>query len=100
MRQIQITKTDFSLIYIWQIFEKVIYTRMMHFINDKNILFSSQYGFREGFSTEQAIADVVSAIQSNMDKRLFTRGIFTDLKKAFDAVKHHILLNKFNRDLI
>ena len=51
---------------------------MMHFINDKNILFSSQYGFREGFSTEQAIADVVSAIQSNMDKRLFTRGIFTD----------------------
>ena len=64
---------------------------------DKNILFSSQYGFREGFSTEQAIVDIVSAIQSNMDKHLFTRGIFIDLKKAFDTVNHQILPNKFNR---
>ena len=39
---------------------------MMHFINVKNILFSAQYGFRGGFSTEHAIVDIVSAIQSNM----------------------------------
>ena len=69
-----------------RIFEKVMYKRMMHFINVKNILFSAQYGFREGFSTEHAIVDIVSAIQSNMDKRLFTCGIFIDLKKAFDTV--------------
>ena len=47
-----------------RIIEKVIYKRMMHFINVKNILFSAQYGFRGGFSTEHAIADIVSAIQS------------------------------------
>ena len=35
-----------------RVFEKVMYKRMMHFINVKNILFSAQYGFREGFSTE------------------------------------------------
>ena len=32
---------------------------MMHFINDKNISFSSQCGFREGFCTEQAIVDIL-----------------------------------------
>ena len=34
----------------------------MHFINVKNILFSGQYGFREGVSTEHATVDVISAI--------------------------------------
>ena len=65
-----------------RIFEKVMYKRMMHFINDKNILFSAQYGFRGGFSTEHAIVDIVTAIQSNMDKPLFTCGIFIDLKES------------------
>ena len=39
-----------------------MYKRLMHFINVKNILFSGQYGFREGFSTEHATVDVISAI--------------------------------------
>ena len=40
-----------------------------------------------------AIVDIVSAIHSNMDKRLFSCGIFIDSKKAFDKVNHQILLN-------
>ena len=73
-----------------------MYKRMMHFINVKNIFYSAQYGFREAFSTEHAIVDIVSAIQSNSDKHLFTCGIFIDLKKAFDEVNHQILQSKLN----
>ena len=40
--------------------------------------------------------DIVSTIQTNMDKHLFSCGVFIDLKKAFDTVDHKILLHKLD----
>ena len=74
--------------------ERLLYNKMKEFIDKNNILCTSQYGFRQGHSTEHAILDIVNAIQSNMDKGAFSCGVFIDLKKAFDTVDHRILLHK------
>ena len=85
-------RTIFLLPCFNRIFEKLVYKGMKS--NKKNILCTSQYGFRQGHSTEHAILDIVSRIQSNMDAGAFSCGVFIDLKKPFDTIDHSILLHK------
>ena len=47
-------------------------------------------------STEHAMLDIVGKILKHMDETLFSCGIFTDLRKAFDIVDHIILLYRLH----
>ena len=40
--------------------------------------------------------DIINQIENNMDNKMYSCGIFIDLKKAFDIVDHLILLQKLD----
>ena len=40
--------------------------------------------------------DIVNRIQRNMDRGMFSCGVFIDLQRAFDTVDYHILLHKLS----
>ena len=56
----------------------------------------SQYGFRPGVSTSDAISDLHNEILSNLDQKNNVCCTFLDLAKAFDTVNHSALLKKLS----
>ena len=77
-----------------KLFEKVMYNRLINFLNLHNILYSKQFGFRNNRSTALALIDLINNISSAIDRNETTLGIFLDLSKAFDTINHEILCQK------
>jgi hypothetical protein len=75
-----------------KILEKLMYIRLMTFINKNNILNDAQNGFRKGKSTETAVHAFLENTQKAIDKKINLIGIFLDLSKAYDVLDHKILL--------
>jgi hypothetical protein len=79
-----------------KIFEKLLYKRIIDFINKHKLLYYLQFGFREGHSTNMAHINLVNDIINALDDGKFCISIFLDFSKAFDTVDHSILLQKLN----
>jgi hypothetical protein len=80
-----------------KILERLMYSRLINFINKHNILYKFQFGFREKHSTNMAIVTLIDKISNALDNGEYVIGVFLDLQKAFDTVNHKILLNKLHR---
>ena len=77
-----------------KIIEKLMHKRLYTFLEDNNIVYLNQYGFRKNNSTVYALVQTTELIKASIDRGKFSCGIFRDLRKAFDAVNHKILLTK------
>ena len=77
-----------------KIFEKLLYKRLDIFIRMHSIIAPTQYGFRPGLSTMHAVTDVLTLVYDNIHEKKYSALIFLDIKKAFDAVDHNILIAK------
>jgi hypothetical protein len=77
-----------------KILEKLMYKRLICFIEKFKLLSNCQYGFREKRNTQDAVYNLTNYITEMLDKGLDVMGLFIDVSKAFDSLSHHILLDK------
>jgi hypothetical protein len=80
---------------IAKLFEKYIAAQIFSYFELNKLFFIGQHGFRKNFSCETAMHEIISEINSNLDKRLVTMLLLIDFKKAFDVVDIDLLLQMF-----
>lgn len=77
-----------------KIFEKIIYIRLIAFLDKHHVLSTAQFGFRESKSTTAAVYELIKIITQARNDRVPSMCIFMDMSKAFDRVCHEKLLSK------
>jgi hypothetical protein len=80
----------------YKLLEKLVYNRLITFIEKNGIITDAQHGFRTNRSTITALQDFVHNILLAMDNKLNPNGLFMDLLKAYDVLDHKLPLNKLN----
>ena len=82
------------LITMSKLLEKIMYKHIYGFMTDNNLIFASQHGFRNKYSCESAVSELVGNICKGHEKDQHTLTVFLDLSKAFDTLSPNILYHK------
>ena len=77
-----------------KIVEKCVFKQLNEYFEKNKLLYNSQYGYRQGHSTESACMELIDKLHQQLDNSKRPLCIFIDLSKAFDTLNHTILLSK------
>lgn len=66
------------------------------FFTKHKIVSEQQFGFQRNKSTEMALLNIEDKFITNIEIIQYRIGLFLDFRKAFDSVKHKILLTKLS----
>ena len=77
-----------------KLLERIIHKRLVSYLESNGLITNSQFGFRRGKSTEDAVTLLTNIVSTHLDSGHCCIGVFLDLAKAFDTVSVPILLKK------
>ena len=80
-----------------KVFEKVMYTRLLDFLENFKILYSNQFGFRKGHSIYMALMILMYKLTKSLENEEFLVDVFLDFSKAFYTANHDILPTKLHQ---
>lgn len=80
-----------------KVFESALNVRLQKFFNKYNVISDMQYGFQKKKSCEGALLNIKHEMISVIENRMYTLGLFVDLRKTFDSVCHSLLNDKLEK---
>ena len=76
MEAYQIFKNEHTHISIGKILEKLMYKTLHTFLDNKNIIYDLQFGFRQQYSTSHALINITENIRKALDDGNISCGVF------------------------
>ena len=74
-----------------------MHSHLYSYLVNEKILYSKQFGFQKGHSTDHAITQLADQIHESFENDCYTLGVFINLSKTFDNNYHVMLLKKLEK---
>ena len=77
-----------------KILERAVFTQIINYLEENNLLHPSYHGFRTKHNTSSALLQMIDTWLDALDEGNISAVVLLDLSAAFDIVSHSLLLEK------